>query len=232
MFISVISPVYNSSKVLEIFIKKVIENIRGITLSYEIILIDDFSSDDSWQKLKKIKKKYKYLKIKQNKKNIGQHPSIRKGLKMAEGDLIFILDCDLQDDPKNFKIFFKSYNKKNNILIGLMNKKSYKKGFVSEFFWILLNFFSKYKFPKNITNFTLISSKQSKRLLKIKKVGFLYGDICKLNIKVKFLNIKRNKRYLGKSSYNFFKVFKLAISWMWVYTFDSIFKIKKYEKKN
>ena len=79
-----------------------------------------------------------------------------------------------------------------------------KKDQSQNFFEYFKFFFSKYYFPNNITNFTLISSKQLKRLLKIEKIGFLYGDICKSNIKVKFLSIKRNKRYLGKSSYNFF----------------------------
>lgn len=231
--ISVVSPVYNSSKILDIFIKTLVQSLLKITKNYEIILIDDNSTDNSWRVLIDLQNKHKNLVIKKNKKNIGQHPTIRKGLKLSKGKLIFILDCDLQDNPKYFKKFFDSHQKDKKATIGLMDDKSfYKKRSISKFFWNILNFFSKYYFPNNITNFTLISSKQLKRLLKIEKIGFLYGDICKSNIKVKFLSIKRNKRYLGKSSYNFFKVFKLAIFWIWFYTFESILKNKKYEKKN
>ena len=101
--VSVISPVYNASEILETFVDKVLINIKKINKNYEIILIDDCSTDDSWKKLITLKSKLNNIKIKRNKRNIGQHPTIKKALKIAKGNLIFILDCYLQDDPKYFK---------------------------------------------------------------------------------------------------------------------------------
>src|SRR6056300_1834746 len=98
--ITVISPIYNSSKIIEKFVKSILINLQKINHSFEIILIDDSSTDDSWKKLLRIKLIHKNIKIFKNKKNLGQHPTVKKALKKTKGDLIFILDCDLQDDPK------------------------------------------------------------------------------------------------------------------------------------
>ena len=201
------------------FVKNVVNNLNKITKNHEIILIDDNSTDNSWKTLADLCSNYKNLIIKKNKTNIGQHPTIRKGLKISTGDLIFILDCDLQDNPKYFKKFLKNYLLYNCAIVGLMNNISFKKKrSISKVFWKILNLLSKIEFPPNITNFTLISSDQSKIIFKLKKVGFLYGDICRSNISVKFIRIKRYKRFNGLSSYTFLKIFKLALIWLYIYS--------------
>jgi dolichol-phosphate mannosyltransferase len=105
MKISIISPVYNAQSIIETFVNKVFLNIENISKKYEIILIDDSSTDNSYEKLKYLSHKYQKLIISRNGKNIGQHQTIRKALKIANGDLIFILDCDMQDNPKYLKKF-------------------------------------------------------------------------------------------------------------------------------
>ena len=229
MKFSIIIPVYNSQNILKKLIDEVIFEISKISNKYEIILIDDCSKDYSWKVISQVKKKERKIKAIKNKKNIGQHPSIFKGMKKSKGENIFIMDCDLQDNPKYFKFFLKNRRDIDNVVVGLMNSKSAKKRHISKFFWFTLSLFSKYKFPTNITNFTLLSGKQAKKLLKIRNVGFLYGDICRLNMKTQFVELKKRRRYLGKSSYTFIKVIKLAIFWLWTYLFNtgSIYNEKK-----
>ena len=219
--ISIISPIYNSSKIIEKFVKAVIKNLKKITNIYEIILIDDHSTDDSWKELMNLKNKYKNLIIKKNKKNLGQHQTIRKALKISEGEIVFILDCDLQDNPIYFNKFYNMHSLNGDAIIGLIsNTNNFNKGIISKIFWNILNFFSKIDFPSNITNFTLISSSQVKKIISLKKVGFLYGDICRAKIKIQFIKFNRSSRVLGKSSYNFFKLIKLSFIWFYIYAIN------------
>ena len=218
---SVIVPVYNCQNSIKKLINKIIKEVSLFSYSFEIILVDDCSLDKSWNVLKSLREKNKKIKIFKNKKNVGQHPSIYKGIERSKGKNIFIMDCDLQDNPINFKKFLKSARNAEDVVVGLMNSKSQKKGYFSKLFWITLNIISKYKFPSNLTNFTLISSKQAKRLLKIRNVGFLYGDICRLNMKIKFIEVKRDKSYVDGTSYTLIKIIKLAIYWLWIYTLNT-----------
>lgn len=200
--ISIISPVYNSSKILKTLIEKIVLNIQKITRSYEIILIDDCSSDNSWNELKKMKKNYKKLKIYKNKKNIGQHPTIRRCLKKSKGKIVFVIDCDLQDDPVYFKKFYDAYKKSNNAIFGKIKDNSFNKGFVSFLYWHLFSISTGIEYNYKITNYSILTRSLILKLLRIKKIGFLFSDIIKTKEKVSFIYFKRKKSLREKSSYN------------------------------
>ena len=82
MKLSIIIPVYNSSKILERLIFEINSNLFDrFEKSYEIILINDFSKDNSWEKIKKISKEFNFIKGIDLKYNVGQHGAIFVGLK-------------------------------------------------------------------------------------------------------------------------------------------------------
>lgn len=205
MIYSIIIPVYNSEETLEKLITEISKNIRLFSQSYEIILVDDCSIDGSYEKLKNLKKKDKRIKLYRNRLNIGQHKSIQLGLIRAKGKKMFVMDCDLQDDPKYFSKFINKYNKNKNTVVGLANKKSYNKGFSSYIFWSLLNFISKKKFYLNITTFALIPLIDVKKIIKSKNFILLYGELVINNINIDFINIVKKERKNGTSAYNFIK---------------------------
>jgi len=211
MKISIISPVYNAHNILETFVNKVFLNIENISKKYEIILIDDSSTDNSYEKLKYLSHKYQKLIISRNIKNIGQHQTIRKALKIAKGDLILILDCDMQDDPKYLKKFIEKLNNTNSteVIVGINNSKVYKKGTFSRLFWKLLSVISGNHYDYNLTTYTLLTKKIKKKILELKETSFLYNDIIYVTDNVKFIKIcKKNKKI--KSSYSYVKCFILA----------------------
>jgi glycosyltransferase involved in cell wall biosynthesis len=210
MKISIISPVYNAQSVIETFVNKVLLNIENISKSYEIILIDDCSTDNSYEQLKNLSYKYQKLIISRNGKNIGQHQTIRKALKIAKGDLIFILDCDMQDNPKYLKKFIKKLNNNSTeVVVGINNSKFFKKGIFSFLFWKLLSFISRKHFDYNLTTYTLLTKKIKKKILELKQTSFLYNDIIYVTDNVRFIKIDKSIRSV-KSTYSFTKCFILA----------------------
>jgi glycosyltransferase involved in cell wall biosynthesis len=210
MKISIISPVYNAQSIIETFVNKVLLNIENISKSYEIILIDDCSTDNSYEQLKNLSYKYQKLIISRNGKNIGQHQTIRKALKIAKGDLIFILDCDMQDNPKYLKKFIKKLNNnRTEVVVGINNSKFFKKGIFSFLFWKLLSFISRKHLDYNLTTYTLLTKKIKKKILELKQTSFLYNDITYVTDNVRFIKIDKSIRS-KKSSYSFTKCFILA----------------------
>ena len=103
MKVSIIIPCFNEEKTIEQIIIKVIEN---KIFPFEIIIIDDFSTDNTRQILEN-KLKGKVDKIILNNKNYGKGYSVRKGLEAASGDIILIQDADLEYDPNDYEKLLK-----------------------------------------------------------------------------------------------------------------------------
>lgn len=218
---SVVVPIFNLENLVNKLFYRILKSIKKVSRKFEIILIDDASDDNSFKIMKLLKKKNYFLKILRNKKNIGQHLTIIKGLRLAEGKRIFVLDGDLQDKPEFFLKFAKNFVDNKTLIIGLMNQKSYSKGLRSILFWNILNLFSNIYFPSNYTNFMLFSDLIKKKILKLKNYGLIYGDVCKLGFNVKFIQIIKNRRDRGKSGYTFLKHINLATKLFRLYVFQS-----------
>ena len=213
--ITVISPIYNSSEIIEKIIKSTVINLQKITRSFEIILIDDSSTDDSWKKLLKIKLINRNIKIFKNKKNLGQYPTIKKALKKSKGDLIFILDCDFQDDPKYFKNFINLKTDQKTAIFGKINEKAEtSKGFLSNIYWCIFSMVTRINYSPSITSFALIDKFHIKHALNMSDNGFLFAELKKKSFPIKFFYYNRRKRLFGKTSYTYSKLISIGYKWI------------------
>ena len=107
--ISVVSPVYRADKIVEKLVFELKDTLVNMGVSYEIILVDDRSKDNSWEVMKKIAQENTEVKCIRLSRNFGQHPTIMAGLSQAKGEWIVVMDCDLQDQPKEIvKLYAKS----------------------------------------------------------------------------------------------------------------------------
>lgn len=97
--ISVVVPVYNEEGNLPVLIPKLAEVLRGLGRSYEMIFVDDGSSDGSRRILKEMASQYPSLRILRFKENRGLSAALVAGMREARGEKIVTLDSDLQNDP-------------------------------------------------------------------------------------------------------------------------------------
>lgn len=109
--ISVISPVYKSEKIVDELVRRISEEVSRITENYEIILVEDCGGDKSWEKIEENCRRNSKVKGIKLSRNFGQHYAISAGLKEADGDIIVIMDCDLQDDPSHIKKLYDEFKK-------------------------------------------------------------------------------------------------------------------------
>jgi len=99
MFISVVLPIYNEEESIAPLIEGVVKVLETIGETYEIICIDDGSTDDTHKNLLKAKESHDCMTIIRFRKNFGKSPGLDAGFKEAKGDIIATMDADLQDDP-------------------------------------------------------------------------------------------------------------------------------------
>ena len=111
MNLSIIVPVYNSAKILRVLVKKIKKNLK--TKNYEIIFINDASSDNSWNEIKKISKKNKRIKGINLSENFGQHSAIFAGLKYAKGNVIVFVNSGDVLTTNALNIIYKKFKMKH-----------------------------------------------------------------------------------------------------------------------
>ena len=97
--ISVVSPAHNEAGNLPEFVRRADEALKKITSDFEIIIVDDGSTDNTWDLLTKLKQKYLHLKAIKLRRKSGQTAAIMAGFEAAGKDIVVVYDADLQQDP-------------------------------------------------------------------------------------------------------------------------------------
>ena len=135
MTLSIISPVYNSASTISVLTDEICKSLVAIAGKFEIILVDDGSIDDSWQTIEKscaLNSNIKGIKLDEN---YGQHEAILAGLEHSTGDWVVVMDCDLQDQPKEIIKLFEKAQQGYDVVLARRTKR--KDHFFSREFTII-----------------------------------------------------------------------------------------------
>ena len=143
--LSIVIPVYNEEESLELLYNSIINNLKNTNLNFEIIFIDDGSSDNSWNVIKAISEKKTNLSSIKFRKNYGKSDALDAGFKASNGTYVLTMDADLQDDPNEIYPLFKMINQDNYDLVSGWKKKRndpLSKTIPSKFFNLVTRIFS------------------------------------------------------------------------------------------
>ena len=216
--ISIIVPIYNSSK----FIHKLLEAIEKERIKnkwkLELILIDDGSKDESFNKIIELSNIYPYIAGYKLSKNFGHQIAVKTGLSKASGDYIAIIDDDLQDPPNLLPHFFSFLDKGYDVAYGIRKKRKeslVKKFFYSSFYRILSRL-SDTKIQLDSGDFCVMKRNVvSNMMLFNEKSPFLRGIRAWVGFNQIGVEYERDARIEGDSGYTIKKLLKIA--------FDGIF---------
>lgn len=134
--ISVVLPVYNEHDSLKQLYQKITETMKSQPDDYELIFVDDGSTDGSFEVLKDLQHSDKRIRVIQFRKNFGKSAAYSAGFHNARGEIIITMDTDLQDDPGEVTMFVHEINAGNDLVIGWRHarKDSIKKTLPSKIF--------------------------------------------------------------------------------------------------
>ena len=132
MLISVVTTSYNSSNHINEFIERISNIFANKSFAYEIIIVDDGSTDNSLDIIKNSQLNFANIILIELSRNFGHHPAIRCGLEHANGDLIYLIDSDLEEEPELFDEFYKELKVKDLDLV--FGQQEFRK-FIRKGFW-------------------------------------------------------------------------------------------------
>lgn len=213
--VSVVIPVYNCNQTIGPLCTRLVSVFSEINKLYEIILVDDFCPMNSWDIIEDLCKDNPNIKGVKLTRNFGQHQAITAGLSHSKGDLIVVMDGDLQDKPEVIKKLYKTYkdNDSDVVLVRRVNRQdnAFKK-INSKIFYFILEAFTDEKFDSTTANFGIYSKRVIDKYLELHEQTRAFPILVKwLSYKASYIDIPHTKREIGNSSYNFSKLINLAL---------------------
>lgn len=204
--ISIITPVYNESQNINVFLERMVIEIEKITDDYEIIFALDPSKDNTEDIILKAIEKNKKIKLLVFSRRFGQSAATMAALKNSKGDRCLIIDCDLQDPPE---LLSQMYSKMDEGYDVVLAKRKSRKGetlvkkLITSVGYNLINKISDVKIPINSGDFRLISKKIVNFLNEFDEPNaFLRGLVAYVGFKQTFIEYDRDERFSGISKYN------------------------------
>jgi glycosyltransferase involved in cell wall biosynthesis len=146
--ISVVIPVLNESRSMEELLERIDKIFDSIKQKYEVIFVDDGSTDESFSILKKFTEKYPSLKIIRHHSNFGKSLALMQGFDNAKGEVAIMMDGDLQDQPEMIPRFIEKIKEGYDLVNGWRQRRNddYSKNLLSKVF----NFFTSLVFRNSM----------------------------------------------------------------------------------
>lgn len=195
-------------------VDRIIASVSPITDDFEIILVNDASPDNTWSEIEKICAKDKRVKGLNLSRNFGQHYAITAGLNYAKGDWVVVMDCDLQDRPEEIpNLYQKAQEGFDTVLAQRVHREhSWVKQLGSKSFYALLAYLTETTQDASVANFGIYSHKVIDAILAMgDKMRYFPAQVQWVGFKKAYLPIQHDARAEGKSTYNFSRLFKLAL---------------------
>lgn len=214
MLLSIVSPVYQAKNHIHELINRISNTLNNIS-EYEIILVDDASTDSSWEEIVKYSAENPQVKGIRLSRNFGQHYAIIAGLEHANGNLIVVMDCDLQDIPEEIPALLAKVNEGYDIVFArrVIRQDHYLKKLYSKLFYHLFSFMTGTRQTSEIANFGIFKKEVIRSVLSMKdSIKYFPAMVQWVGFNKTSIEVRHSKREHDKSSYTLGKLFKLAIN--------------------
>ncbi len=210
---SVVIPVYEAESCIKELYVRLKDSLETINKNFEIILIEDCGTDNSWKLIQELALIDCRVKGIQFSRNFGQHYGITAGLDVSLGDWVVVMDCDLQDAPEDIPRLYKKAKEGYDIVQAyrINRRDSFLKRVTSKIFYLLLSYMAETKYDARHGNYRIMSKKvvENFRIMR-EQLRFFGGLVQWMGFPTASINVIHHDRFKGDSSYNFKKRFKLA----------------------
>jgi putative glycosyltransferase len=213
MQLSVVTTLYQSSPYIKEFYRRVKNQAEKITQNYEIIFVNDGSPDNSLEIVSELFEEDKRIRIINLSKNFGHHRAIMTGLNYARGELVFLIDSDLEEEPEFLESFYQEMARADaDVVYGV--QKSRKGGLfervTGKLFYMLFNMLSNYPIPEDLLTAKLMKKKYVSRLVKFQDPDFFLAGFWEIS-GFRQVPVVVKKHDKGETSYSFKRKFLMTV---------------------
>jgi dolichol-phosphate mannosyltransferase len=213
--LSVVVPIYNEEEGILNFAEELRKNLDLLNLNYEVLFINDGSSDTTQEKIDSIN--WTQLLSFEFQFNAGHMRALEAGFEQAKGEMIISLDSDLQHPPSYIKDLIRIKKEQNvDVVYGVRDSRSedkFVKRLSAKFYYFIMKKLSGINIRENAADFRLITKKVNEVLKSIPDENKIYRLLIpSLKFTEAELVYKADKRILGKTKYSFKKMSLLALS--------------------
>ena len=213
--ISFVVPVWNESSNIGVLYEELSDRLAEIHYNYEIIFVDDGSTDNSLQTIKDLAETNDHVFYVELSRNFGHQYALKAGLDIAEGDCVISMDCDLQHPPEIVKELIAKWENGYDVVYTRRNEDkrlSWLKRKTSSAFYFLMDKLSDLKLENGTADFRLMSRNVLDAFSHLNESElFIRGLIKWAGFRQTAINYDPGKRYSGDSKYNFKKMLSFAL---------------------
>jgi dolichol-phosphate mannosyltransferase len=212
--LSLVIPIFNEEKLIDELVNRTITSLESFISDYEVIFVDDGSTDESLEKILSWQAKNNHIKVLSLSKNFGHQAAYTAGLEYSKGDLVAMMDGDLQDPPELLAGMYKmiceeNYDVVSGKRIGRKGKNS--RDLYAILFHLLFKYIGEIKNMENSGNYSMMTREAVDALLSIKeKVRYLPGLRTFIGFRQGYVEFVRDDRYKGNPKMSIRKLFILA----------------------
>lgn len=212
--ISIVIPCYNEEANLERISQEILHYMQNLT--FEVIFVDDGSTDDSLPKIKKIIKQHPQFKFISFSRNFGHQAALRAGIVYSTGDCVISMDADLQHPPELILSLIEKWQNGSSIVsaLRLPNKnESFFKKVTSQVYYSIINYIGNLDIQEGSSDFRLIDKQVAETIRNNPDLDlFLRGFISWLGFKQSYIVYTPSPRFSGTTKYSLKKMINLALS--------------------
>ena len=213
--LSVVVPCYNEELVVDELIRRLKEALTSLAVRYEIILVDDGSKDKTWEMLVAHQGQNPQLKIVRLSRNRGHQNALTCGLDQANGEIVLVMDADLQDPPELIPEMIAKWREGYDVVYGQRRERrgeSISKKLFAHFFYRFFHLVTGFEIPADTGDFRLMDQRAVKALQTLReRHRFIRGMVSWIGFHQTPIVYDRPERFAGETKYPFRKSLFLAI---------------------
>ncbi len=213
--LSIVCPFYNEQDNVAEFFKRLFPVLESLSCTYEIVCIDDGSTDETLKSLLEVKQTEPVLKIISLSRNFGKESALSAGLDFSVGNRIIPIDADLQDPPEVIPELVEEANKGFDVVLAKRidrDSDTVSKRFSAGLFYKFHNMISRTKLPENCGDFRLINRSVANAIASLpENQRFMKGVFTWVGFKVSSIDYTREKRSGGVGKFGAWKLWNLAL---------------------
>lgn len=224
MLLSVVVPCYNEEKMVPLFYNAATEVLESLPLSYELIFVNDGSKDTTLDQMLRLYEAHRdTVRVIDFSRNFGKEAALLAGLTASKGDLVTVMDVDLQDPPSLLPKMLETMEKNDDDIVG--TRRVDRKGeppvrsWFARKFYRLINRYTEVEIVDGARDFRLMKRPVVDAILSLKERNrFSKGLFVWVGFKSEYLEYENVERAAGESKWSFWKLFRYALDGIIEYT--------------